>query len=196
MAPTVPDHVLIERHAAFVRCGTQSAAARELGLSRSALRDSLDAYKARGLGEDGGDDNAVEAKAPEPTRAEVHDAAFWRHKHHSLLKEISALEHLSEKLAGVRDVPYSVPKWALPNDSARGKSVVGCLVSDVHMGEVIDEGEINGINAFDSEICRARLRRYFSAVCQLGTRYCDEQITTSMSSNPAPRPLWAKTPTP
>lgn len=112
---------------------------------------------------------------PVATRREVHDAAFWRTKSAGLAKSLASAEHVAEELAGIRGVEIRVPNWASPvSSSRRGRSVIGCLISDVHMGEVIEPGEIQGINAFTPDICRARLRRYFSAVCEIGSRWASD----------------------
>lgn len=117
---------------------------------------------------------AAEATERVLSRQEVHDAAFWRKKHNALAQEIGELEHVAEKLAGVRDVPYEIPAWTMPKNSERGHSVIGCLLSDIHMGEVIAAEEINGINEFNEQICRERLRRYFAAACQIGQRWASD----------------------
>lgn len=158
--------------------GNKSRAAQVLNIGRSTLQSRLDVAERRGILA-----NVVLPPEPEPepseppralSRPEVHDADFWRNKHRALAKELGALEHLVEKLAGVRDIPYQIPDWTLPNGSARGLSVIGCLLSDIHMGEVISAEEILGINSFNEEICRQRLRRYFGAVCSIGQRWASD----------------------
>lgn len=118
---------------------------------------------------------AAPAAPAVPTRTELHDAAFWRRKYNDAREEATRLEHLAEKLGGIRDVPYRIPDFLQPSAPARrGKSVIGALLSDIHMGEVIAAEEIQGINAFDAEICRQRLRRYFAAVCTVGLRWASD----------------------
>ena len=108
-------------------------------------------------------------------RQEVRDAAFWRRKAQALQRDLADAEHLAAQFAGLRGTPISIPSWLLdaraPN---RGRSVVGALISDVHMGEVIRAEEILGINAFDPDICETRLRRYFEAVCTVGQRWASD----------------------
>lgn len=113
--------------------------------------------------------------APPPPAREVHDAAFWRKKATASERKVGELEHLVEQLSGVRDVPYQMPEYLpLAPSSGKSQSVVGCFWSDVHMGERIAADEIHGINAFDSDICRARLRRYTDAACNIGHRWADD----------------------
>jgi hypothetical protein len=109
---------------------------------------------------------------PPPPPKEIHDAAFWRKKAKSMEHELGALAHLAEQLSGVRGIPYQIPNYALiPPAGVRAQSVVGVHWSDVHMGEKIDAEEIGGINEFNSEICRLRLRRHISAACNIGSRW-------------------------
>jgi hypothetical protein len=110
-------------------------------------------------------------KQPELSRAETHDAGFWKKKFTVLQRQLGEAEHMVEQLSGLRGVPFEVPRWLIDSRrDRRGKSVIGCLVSDIHMGEVITAEEIQGINAFSVDICRARLRRYFTAACTIGQR--------------------------
>lgn len=114
--------------------------------------------------------------SPEQERAERHGAEFWRRKAKAAEHELARAEHLAAELAGVRGQGWQVPDWLLASISpaAIGRSVVGCLVSDVHMGEVIEPDEILGVNRFDPDVCRARLKRYFEASCTIGRRWASD----------------------
>lgn len=115
------------------------------------------------------------APPPHEQRRAVHDAAFWRARTNELRRDLSAAEHIAEQLAGIRAAPVTVPDWILREPSGRrARSVVGALISDVHFGEVISADEINGINAFNPDICLARMRRYFDAVCIVGPRWASD----------------------
>lgn len=144
--------------------GTATKIADELGVDRATVYKERRKLLAAG----------AEALAPEKeqTRAELHDAAFWRRRFNQISKEFGKIEHRLEQIAGLRDVPVQIPDWMLKEPSGkRGNSVVGLLVSDVHDGEVISADEINGINAFDPEICERRMERYYEAACSIGQRW-------------------------
>jgi hypothetical protein len=154
---------------------TIRAAAHSLGMGASTLGHFLETMKSR---------RVVAAAAPQeairetidiiqPTPAEVRDAAFWRRKHSELQKDLAENEHLLAQLAGL-SVPVNIPDWIIQAGSGRGKSVIGCLVSDVHDGEVISAEEILGINAFNPDICTARMQRYYSAACTIGQRWASD----------------------
>lgn len=114
----------------------------------------------------------AEEKAPEAMRRETRDAAFWRKRATDAAHDLAAAEHLAEELAGIRGMRVEIPDWLLrSSEGKKGRSVIGALTSDVHMGEVIDAEEILGINAYSPDICRVRMQRYFEAVCTVGTRW-------------------------
>lgn len=152
--------------------GWKAEAARQLGIPVTTFKAWLKSQVRKGTVEA---PLKVAAPAPEPTPREIHDAAFWRKKAHSYAKDLGEIEHLAEQLAGVRGIPYQIPEYAAPAPSGgRAQSVVGVHWSDTHMGEVIDAEEIGGINAFNSEICRQRLRRHIIAACNIGTRWAED----------------------
>jgi hypothetical protein len=117
----------------------------------------------------------VQAPAPEVSPVVKHDTDFWRKRATALGKELGAAQHTLEQLNGVRDIPYAIPEWLLDTKlHNRGRSVIGCLLSDIHMGEVISAEEIQGINEFNPEICKQRLEKYFKAACEVGERWSSD----------------------
>lgn len=167
----IDDEVLRKTLEVYKVTGSAAATARKMGLARSSVQNRIKQAIKRGLL--GHVVNA--APKPEPTRSEIHDADFWRRKHKSLERALGEAEHLASVLAGIRGLPFTIPDWIIDTrSSARGKSVIGALLSDIHMGEVISSEEVLGINEFNVDICRARLRRYFSAVCTIGHRWASD----------------------
>ena len=149
---------------ALAKYGSQVLAARAMGISRSALQHRLA-------------EADMPARDPEVvveplTSRERFDAAFWRKKANDAQRAADEAEHVAEQLAGIRGVQWSIPEWIMAaGDGDKGRSVIGCLVSDMHMGEVIDAEEMSGVNAFNPDICRERMRRYFDAACIVGKRW-------------------------
>jgi hypothetical protein len=165
--PPIPNEVLSATVAAYEACGrNQVKTASVLGIARQTLQSRLRAAEVRG--------HVPAAPSPEPPMSgpERFDAAFWRKKAADARREADEAEHIAEQLAGLRNVEWSIPDWiSSPAEGDRGRSVIGCLVSDMHMGEVISADELNGTNAFDPDICRARMKRYFEAACIVGKRW-------------------------
>lgn len=116
-----------------------------------------------------------EPPSPTEQRREIRDAAFWRRRARETERELARAEHIAEQIGGIRDVPVIIPDWLLKkHEGRRGRSVIGALVSDVHMGEVIDADEVLGLNSFNPDVARERLRRYFEAVCVIGQRWASD----------------------
>lgn len=149
---------------ALAKHGNQVAAARAMGLSRSALQHRL--------AEAGNPPRDPDVVVEPLTSRERFDASFWRKKAAEAQRAANEAEHVAEQLAGIRGVQWSIPEWIMAaGDGDKGRSVIGCLVSDMHMGEVIDAEEMSGVNAFNPDICRERMRRYFEAACIVGKRW-------------------------
>ncbi len=121
---------------------------------------------------------------PPVTPRERHDSAFYRKRATDLRKELDAAHHTIEELGGIRSVGISAPEWASPEASqVDGRAILIAHTSDLHFGECIDEGEISGINRYDHQTARDRMRRYFEAVCEIGPRWlngdpCDGVLLT------------------
>lgn len=118
---------------------------------------------------------AASVAAPIPpgtARREIRDSSFWRQRAARLERELADAEHLAEQLAGVRGQDIVPPSWLLPpKDGRRNRAVLGLLLSDLHVGEVVDPDEISGLNAYGPDIFRARIRRYFAAAIGIGPRW-------------------------
>ena len=169
-SPIKGRHLSAEQRAALrqrLAAGIKPAvAARDLGVGRASASRMLSTMLAE----------LAQASASEPTpqaaRREMHDAAFWRKQLKTAERDLAKVELMAEQLAGIRDQPVQPPAWLLAAASPkRSRSVIGLLLSDVHAGERVDPDEILGLNAFDIEICRRRLRRYFAASCEIGPRW-------------------------
>lgn len=108
-------------------------------------------------------------------RREIRDAAFWRKRASELQAKLADAEHVAEQLAGVRHQPIVIPPWLLSSTKGKiGKAVLGILLSDIHAGEVVNAEELNGLNEFNLDICRRRLRRLFAAACEIGPRWLSD----------------------
>lgn len=150
--------------------GTVAEAARRLGIPRKTLADR---YAARDVSLD--IPKAAPPPPPEPDpvalRTEARDAAFWRSRANALSRDLADAEALVRNLGGIRDVDTTPPAWTLPGPGRVGRAVVGCLLSDLHLGEVIEAREILGVNAYNVEVAAARLRRFFTGVITAGERW-------------------------
>lgn len=125
---------------------------------------------------------APAAAAPLPP-GEARDAAFWRKRAGEHERRASEAAHLAEQLAGVRRVAVDPPEWMMPRAGGDGRAVLIAHTSDWHAGEVVNPGEIEGMNAYNPDILRERMRRFFVAACEIGSRWmvgstCDGVLVT------------------
>lgn len=177
--------------AALIEAGSQNGAARLLGVDPR----SIAAHRARIAAGDPALSAQVEEAlqrrlTPPPaapastidaaavraatTPAERHNADFWRRKARALEDELLHIRRLADQLGGIREIRVSIPTWTQAPSGSRGASAVLVHTSDHHMGEVIRAGEVQGVNAFDPDICARRLRRMASAACEIGSRWASD----------------------
>ena len=80
---------------------------------------------------------------------------------------------IRESIMGLVAEPIEPQSWNPTNVRAKDsrKEALILMISDVHMGEVIDRGQMGGRNTFDKEICAKRLERLFQGVVKMGTTH-------------------------
>ena len=146
---------------------TYADAAAKLGISTRRVSARIATARARGW--------AVPERGPAVdalrSPGEVRDAAFWRRVAQERGREITKIEKMLAEVGGLAETPVAPPSWMLPRAGKKKRATIGLFLSDVHAGEVIEADEILGLNEYDIEICRARLRRYFAAACEIGQRW-------------------------
>lgn len=160
----------LEKHS-----GSVSAAAREMGVGRSAMQHRRDRL-ARGVAP------PTQPVDPVAARGEDRSAAFWRTRAKEFQKELADAENLLGHVSGLLDRPLAPPAWAAKRQGpAPSHRVAGLLhISDVHAGEIVDRDEILGINAYDPDICKRRLRRLFSAAIDILPRWAADATMTGV----------------
>lgn len=107
-------------------------------------------------------------------RRALHDAEFHARQNKALKREIAQLEKILDEVSGAAASEVNPPAW-LASDAVEpiSSTIVGCFLSDIHMGEVIEPGEVMNLNAFNPDICDKRLQRYFHAACKRGKHWAD-----------------------
>ncbi|MFT0892970.1 winged helix-turn-helix domain-containing protein [Pseudochelatococcus sp. G4_1912] len=160
----------MKRHAFDNGRYNAKAIAHELGISVSTAHRRIKRLK-------GNKSKVMNAPIPDSpeARRELRDAEFWRKRATVLQSSLADAEALVGELAGIRDVPVSTPEWMMSKTTGKkARSVVGLLLTDVHAGEVIDADELMGINGYNVDICRRRLRRLFAAACEVPQRWISD----------------------
>ena len=72
------------------------------------------------------------------------------------------LEKLLERFAAVQPEDQKVPRWMRPRKSRKKidrRATPVLMLSDLHLDEVVDEYEMDGVNAYSREIAHQRLER-------------------------------------
>ena len=83
-------------------------------------------------------------------------------------REINAGEDVRKAIFGLADQPIDPPAWTVPAAPSKSKPGIPVLfASDFQWGEVIKPNELDGINAFNGEIARARYRRLIERTVDL-----------------------------
>lgn len=159
---------------------TIRAAAKSLGMGASTLAHTMESLRSTGRVLDG----TVQPPAPEelkdavevatPTPVEVRDANFWRNKAKAAEDRAAESEHILREMAGIFQRPLSPPEWTLPGNSEQGRAVGLIHLSDLHCGEVVRLEEAAGINEYNPDIFRRRLRRMIDASMRILPRWASD----------------------
>jgi predicted phosphodiesterase len=87
-------------------------------------------------------------------------------------KEVSAAS-LRKTLYGLSEIVPAPPKWInqKPKKGQPNVSVPVAMWSDWHAGEVVRPSEVGGLNKFNNEICRARIKRLVNITIELAKKH-------------------------
>jgi len=179
------EELIAEGHLPLPHSGETSACgilAKSLRLNRTTLRDRLmpsGSYETQfGLKIDAGkyspaivsiDDSLSHRKfADRAARAEARATAAER-------AAISS-DILRESVFNLTSKPLRPSDWVMPPlTKGKHKEAIILLISDIHMGEVVDLDQMGGRNAYNRQIAIARLRRLFEGIVALGTQHWSGQ---------------------
>jgi hypothetical protein len=163
-----------------------TAAARALGISRGAVETRLrHAAAARPVSTPPGAPNAPAldpapvpgnpAAAPDRTVDDLRDRCRELEQAlRSAKADTLDAQYVKRKILGLAESMADVapPAWALR--PVRGEALPGvpvALWSDWHCGEVVDPGQVNGVNAYDMTIFEQRARRLVEKTVMLLTQH-------------------------
>lgn len=72
-----------------------------------------------------------------------------------------------EEITGIGRSKLSPPQWSIPHTTASSPGVPLALWSDWHWGEVVEPGEVGGLNAWNKEISHQRIQKLVSKTIDL-----------------------------
>jgi hypothetical protein len=117
----------------------------------------------------------VEAEADDSDR----QIGKLRRERDSVKRRLGAVEAENEELQrllnfhdAVSTANPSPPKWLTPKKPKAGhRATVVAMLSDTHFDEVVNPGEIGGLNAYDRDIATKRLKRWAEGVIKVSRDY-------------------------
>lgn len=145
--------------------GNQVKAAEHLNMPRATLQSRLKAAKRLNMAEpDVKPDLLDEEKLAAKDQVRALKAALVTAQRESI-----TAEHVRRHIIGLAEMRPEPPKWLVdvkrnPHGIAGVPSV---MWSDWHWGEVVDPAQINGINEYNMEIARTRMRRLVETTIDL-----------------------------
>lgn len=84
-------------------------------------------------------------------------------------------ENVREQIFGLSAAPAQPPRWIIEDSrAASGNGVPMVLWSDWHHGEVVSPAQVNGVNRFDMDVSRQRVRHLVERTVDL----CFHHMTT------------------
>ncbi|MEO3997164.1 metallophosphoesterase [Mesorhizobium sp. CAU 1732] len=186
------DRIKTAIEAGYARPGTNPGAgqttalrvaAKELGLTKNQADGRLRTIRAKGFDAVWHDvapaaEASATVTAPEPPKVEdrvrerrlEREVAALKVERKDMLDRIIAAEDLRAtvfELARAIEAPAVIRP--MPGDGRGGRRSVILHISDVHAGEAVDLYEMDGLNAYSLDICRARMERLFQKTASLLT---------------------------
>lgn len=87
-------------------------------------------------------------------------------------ERVAELEQLLERYTVADPKSMTVPKWTRPRKTRKAHHATALLLlSDLHLDEVVDSAEINGLNAYSRAIAHDRLTAVVEGTIELCDRY-------------------------
>lgn len=91
-------------------------------------------------------------------------------------QQLDLAEQKLHLVRSIKDATPSIPKWTVAPKRNRGKGGVHhgtptLMLSDLHLGEVVNPNEVEWFNAYDDEIAALRLERTFQVTVELARDY-------------------------
>lgn len=88
------------------------------------------------------------------------------------LAEQERLQIALDMITTIEDGHKKPPAWAQPPKSGRDhRAIPSLMLSDLHLDEVVDPGEVEGLNAYNREIAEMRLARTFEKAIETSRDY-------------------------
>lgn len=115
---------------------------------------------------------ADDIAAEDPAVALKHDLKLERAAGRKKDQQILDLQRMLDRYSTIKPADQRVPAWLKPKKRTKAHhDTPVLLLSDLHLDEVVDLHEMDGINEYDRTIAHARLERIMNGTVDLCNRY-------------------------
>ena len=151
--------------------GSKADAAKKLGIPRTTLVSRLDAAEREGI--------TPTVVAPSTEAALYEQKVAYEIQVKDLREQVKELAHENITAAKIRKTVFKLsehtskpPKWLIKSSPAKGAPGVPTLfLSDFHYGEVVNPKAVDGLNLYNKEIAKKRLKSTVETAIDLCTNH-------------------------
>lgn len=160
MQMTLSDAELILRLKAVQAAnGNLSKAAKDHGVNRQAFSASVEAAVEKGL--------TAQMEVQDERVSLQNELDATRKLLAARQREDETAEKIRQEIWGLAARTPEPPKW-LTTESRPGKrGAPMCMLSDIHRGEVVSENEVGGVNKYNNDISRERIKLFVDRTIDL-----------------------------
>lgn len=156
--------------------GSQAAAAEACGLATTTFKDTLKQAEREGYTPGthikGEQEDSTDPADPIELRRLRDRVSELTTRVNDAERRAGEAEDYRGALMGLTEIPAKARPVPSPKRGHKpGGRTVFVALSDLHFGEVVDPDEMDGLNSFNTEICKARLSRYFHIIADLSTNH-------------------------
>lgn len=83
-------------------------------------------------------------------------------------EQLTRLAAASDLLKDISSAQLTPPKWLLTVSGKTHRAIATACLADTHFDEVVNPAELGGVNAYNREIAKLRLREFFKNTVKLG----------------------------
>ncbi len=104
-------------------------------------------------------------------RAESRDSAYWKARAAKATDDLTEREADLRAALGMLERPLEPPSWTISASQTSSRCAGLLHISDLHVGEIVRPEEIANANEYSPDTFKRRIRRLFSAACEILPRW-------------------------
>ena len=169
MANLLTDADLALRLKTIRDCGSQDKAAAVLGIHIRNLQHSVKLAETRGV-------TADTVIVDEKERLRIQNGQLQR-QINSLIKETDTAQRIREEIYKLSSRPPEPPKWLDRPGTFGSRGCPMTIWSDWHYGEVVLPAEVGGVNEFNADVAKKRVKRLVDTTIDLAFNHMGKAKT-------------------